>query len=71
MGSNKVLKVALGTDAATEYREGLGQLAGRLRGSTGLFFTRLARTEVEQVRACLHSCGAAEPMQVRLRTCRF
>ncbi|PSC73820.1 mRNA turnover 4-like protein [Micractinium conductrix] len=49
MGSNKVLKVALGTDAATEYREGLGQLAGRLRGSTGLFFTRLARTEVEQI----------------------
>lgn len=49
MGSNKVLRVALGHDAATEYRTGLSQLAERIRGSTGLFFTRLPQAEVEAV----------------------
>lgn len=45
MGSNKVLRVALGVDAATEYRTNLAQLAERVRGSTGLFFTKLPREQ--------------------------
>lgn len=49
MGANKVLRVALGNDAATEYRTGLAELAERVRGSTGLFFTKLPRPEVEAV----------------------
>ncbi|EFN52963.1 hypothetical protein CHLNCDRAFT_58680 [Chlorella variabilis] len=49
MGSNKVLRVALGHDAADEYRTNLCQLAGRIRGSAGLFFTKLPRGEVEAI----------------------
>ncbi|PRW45636.1 mRNA turnover 4-like protein [Chlorella sorokiniana] len=49
MGSNKVLRVALGGDAATEYRTNLAQLAERVRGSTGLFFTKLPREQVQEV----------------------
>lgn len=49
MGSNKVLRVALGHDAATEYRTGLGELAGRMRGATGLFLTKLPREEVQAI----------------------
>lgn len=46
MGSNKVLRVALGSDAATEYRTNLSELAERCRGCSGLFFTKLPREEV-------------------------
>lgn len=49
MGSNKVLRVALGHEASNEYRDNLSQLAERIRGSTGLFFTKLPREEVEQI----------------------
>ncbi|KAI7842062.1 hypothetical protein COHA_004260 [Chlorella ohadii] len=49
MGSNKVLRVALGGDAATEYRTNLAQLAERVRGSTGLFFTKLPREQVQEI----------------------
>lgn len=49
MGSNKVLRVALGHDAATEYKAGLADLAQRIRGSMGLLFTRLPRAEVERI----------------------
>lgn len=49
MGSNKVLRVALGSDAATEYRTNLSELAARVRGSTGLFFTKLPREEVAAI----------------------
>lgn len=68
MGSNKVLRVALGGDAATEYRTNLSQLAERVRGSTGLFFTKLPREQVSQLRwACMvwlvQACeGAREPL---------
>ena len=49
MGSNKVLRVALGHDAADEYRTNLSQLAERIKGSSGLFFTKLPRAEVEKI----------------------
>ncbi len=46
LGSNKVLRVALGHDAADEYRQNLAQLSERISGSVGLFFTRLPHDEV-------------------------
>lgn len=49
MGSNKVLRVALGHDAATEHRTGLAELAQRCRGSAGLFFTKLPREQVQRI----------------------
>lgn len=49
MGSNKVLRVALGHDAATEYKAGLAELSQRIRGSMGLLFTSLPRAEVERI----------------------
>lgn len=52
MGSNKVLRVALGHDAATEYRPQLSALAERCRGSSGLMFTKLPRAEVRAHKGC-------------------
>jgi mRNA turnover protein 4 len=47
LGSNKVLRVALGTDAADEQRPGIAALADRIQGSAGILFTKLPREEVE------------------------
>lgn len=41
--------MALGHNAADEHRTNLSQLASRIRGSTGLFFTKLTRAEVEAI----------------------
>lgn len=49
MGSTKVLKVALGSDAAEEHRTNLHQLSERLHGNMGLFFTKLPREQVQQI----------------------
>lgn len=49
LGSNKVLRVALGSDAADEYKTNLAQLAENIKGSSGLLFTKLPREEVEKV----------------------
>ena len=46
MGSNKVLRVALGHGAEDEYKKGLSALAEDISGSIGLFFTRLPQDEV-------------------------
>ena len=46
MGSTKVLKKALGTDAATEVRQGISNLAEDIRGQVGLLFTKLSHEEV-------------------------
>jgi len=46
LGSNKVLQVALGITAADEYRTSLSELATRIRGSSGLLFSRLPREEI-------------------------
>ncbi|KAG7667193.1 hypothetical protein Ndes2526B_g04301 [Nannochloris sp. 'desiccata'] len=49
LGSGKVLRVALGSDAADEYKTNISQLSEHIKGSVGLFFTRLSRTEVQKI----------------------
>ena len=49
LGSNKVLRVALGSDAADEYKTNLAKLAEKIKGSMGLLFTKVPREEVERV----------------------
>ena len=46
MGSNKVLRVALGHGKEDEYKGGLSALADDISGSIGLFFTRLPQDQV-------------------------
>ena len=46
LGSNKVLRVALGHDDTDEYRPSLARLSDNISGSVGLFFTRLPHDEV-------------------------
>jgi mRNA turnover protein 4 len=57
LGSNALLRKALGKDAAEEARPGLAALAARLVGHRGLLFTRLARAEAE---AAVAAFGALE-----------
>lgn len=47
MGSNKVLRVALGKSDSDEYMPGVHQLSAHATGNVGLFFTKLPRAEVE------------------------
>ncbi len=49
LGSGKVLRVALGSDAADEYKTNLSQLSEHIKGSVGLLFTRLTRAEVQKI----------------------
>ena len=46
MGSNKVLRVALGHGAEDEYKKGLSALADDISGSIGLFFSGLSHNQV-------------------------
>ncbi|CAK0782725.1 hypothetical protein CVIRNUC_005920 [Coccomyxa viridis] len=46
MGSNKVLRVALGHGQEDEYKKGLSTLADDISGSIGLFFTGLPHNQV-------------------------
>lgn len=46
MGSNKMLQVALGKSESDELRTNLHELGARLKGPSGLFFTKLPREEV-------------------------
>ena len=46
MGSNKVLQVALGRSESDECQPNISQLAKRINGSVGLFFTGLPHSEV-------------------------
>ena len=52
LGSNKVLRVALGHDETDEYRQNLSRLAENISGSVGLFFTNLPQEEVRGIRPC-------------------
>ena len=61
MGSNKVLRVALGHGAEDEYKKGLSALAEDISGSIGLFFTRLPQDEVYFECALLGNCSIIEP----------
>ena len=49
LGSNKVLKVALGMSAAEEYKPNLSKLAEDVHGNAGLLFTKLSRDEVQKI----------------------
>lgn len=46
LGSNKVLKVALGHSEADEYKTNLSELAEDIQGNSGLLFTKLDQEEV-------------------------
>jgi len=46
MGSNKMLQVALGKSESDELRTNLSEIGARLKGHSGLFFTKLPREEV-------------------------
>lgn len=49
MGSNKVLRVALGKDESDEYKDNLHLISQRIHGSMGLFFTSMDHKEVVQL----------------------
>jgi len=49
LGSNKVLKVALGKSEAEEYRSNLHLLANDMSGNSALLFTRLPQADVERM----------------------
>ncbi|KAK9828885.1 hypothetical protein WJX72_002587 [[Myrmecia] bisecta] len=49
MGSTKVLKVALGHNETDEYRANMWQMSERIKGSVGLFFTKLPREKVTKI----------------------
>ena len=62
MGSNKVLRVALGHGEEDEYKKGLSALAEDISGSIGLFFTRLPQDQVSilHLAAALKLTGCCE-----------
>jgi mRNA turnover protein 4 len=49
LGSNKVLKVALGNSDAEEYKTNLSELAADIKGNCGLLFTKLDQDKVEEM----------------------
>ena len=49
LGSNKVLKVAVGKSEAEEYKAGLHLLGEDIRGNSALLFTKLPRPDVERM----------------------
>ena len=57
MGSNKILRVALGHGEEDEYKKGLSALAEDISGSIGLFFTRLPQDQVRlELKHCRFTC---------------
>ncbi|KAK9787269.1 hypothetical protein WJX73_005808 [Symbiochloris irregularis] len=55
LGSNKVLKVALGRTAAEEYQPQTSELANRIRGNVGLLFTSMAHEEIMDTCSDFHA----------------
>lgn len=49
LGSNKVLKVAIGKSEAEEYKAQLHLLANDIRGNSALLFTKLPQKDVERM----------------------
>jgi len=49
LGSNKVLKVAIGKSEAEEYKSNLHLLANDIRGNSALLFTKLPEADVQQI----------------------
>ncbi|KAJ3413262.1 mRNA turnover 4 [Chytridiales sp. JEL 0842] len=67
MGSNKVMAKALGTDRETEYKEGLGSLAGGLKGNVGLLFSN---EELETIERHFTEAQVADFARMGLRATR-
>jgi mRNA turnover protein 4 len=49
MGSNKVLKVALGKTERDEQKQNLHLVSDRIKGDVGLFFTTLPQPAVKEL----------------------
>lgn len=54
MGSNKVLKVALGKSQHDEQKPNLHLISDRIKGDVGLFFTTLPRQAVQELFDTFH-----------------
>ncbi|GFR42221.1 hypothetical protein Agub_g3114 [Astrephomene gubernaculifera] len=48
LGSTALMTVALGRSEADEYKAGLSQLSEHIKGTVGLFFTKLSHEEVKE-----------------------
>lgn len=65
MGSNKVLKVALGREESDEYKQNISKLSSKIRGKIGLFFTKLPQAQVSRrcISSSTYACTGETPRQ--------
>mmetsp|Transcript_11230 Transcript_11230/g.23432 ORF Transcript_11230/g.23432 Transcript_11230/m.23432 type:complete len:247 (-) Transcript_11230:421-1161(-) len=71
LGSNKVMRVALGRDEASEQRQGLAALGERLSGFAGLLFTARDTSEIEEMFALHEDLDFARPGQKAIDTVEY
>lgn len=68
LGSNKVMRVALGRDETSEQKEGISALGERLTGFAGLLFTTLGAEDIEEMFALHEDLDFARPGQKAVET---
>jgi len=68
LGSNKVMRVALGRDASSEQKAGLASLGERLSGFAGLLFTALEADAIEEMFGMHEDLDFARPGQKATET---
>lgn len=66
MGSNKVLKVALGKSQRDEQKPNLHLVSDRIKGDVGLFFTTLPRQAVQELFDTFHVSTLRHPCDQHL-----